>query len=147
MASLNRVTIIGNIGNPPDARNMPNGDPVVHFRVASTEGWKDRNSGERKEHTEWHSIVCYRQQANFVRDFLGKGREVYIEGKLRTRKWTDREGVERYTTEIVADAVQALGPRPEGADNASRQPQGKEAMPPPAGANSYPDDEDDSLPY
>ena len=146
MASLNRAMIIGNIGNAPDARNMPNGDPVAHFRVASTEAWTDRSTGERKENTEWHSVVCYRHQASFVRDFLGKGREVYIEGKLRTRKWTDKEGVERYTTEIVADAVQALGPRPEGAGNASRQPQGKGAIAPPANAN--PDqDEDDDLPY
>ena len=102
MASLNKVMLMGNIGNAPECRTMPNGDPVAHFRLATTEGWTDRSTQERKEHTEWHSIVCYRQQADFVREYLGKGRQIYVEGFLRTRKWTDKQGIERYSTEIRA---------------------------------------------
>jgi single-strand DNA-binding protein len=82
MASLNKVMLMGNIGNAPECRTMPNGDPVAHFRLATTEGWTDRSTHERKEHTEWHSIVCYRQQADFVREYLGKGRQIYVEGLL-----------------------------------------------------------------
>jgi single-strand DNA-binding protein len=144
MASLNKVMLIGNIGNPPECRTMPNGDPVAHFRLATTEGWTDRTTRERKEHTEWHSIVCYRQQADFVREYLGKGRQVYIEGLLRTRKWADSQGVERYTTEIRAEVVQPLGARPEGAAS-SKQSQEQRSEPQSAGA--LPSDMDDDLPY
>ena len=105
MASLNKVMLMGNIGNAPECRTMPNGDPVAHFRLATTEGWTDRSTQERKEHTEWHSIVCYRQQADFVREYLGKGRQIYVEGFLRTRKWTDKQGIESYSTEVRADDV------------------------------------------
>ena len=108
MASLNKVMLIGNIGNAPDCRTMPNGDPVAHFRLATSEGWTDRTTRERKEHTEWHSIVCYRQQADFVRDYLGKGRQVYIEGKLRTDEY-EKDGVKRWSTKIIADEMQMLG--------------------------------------
>ena len=143
MASLNKVMLIGNIGNAPDCRTMPNGDPVAHFRLATSEGWTDRTTRERREHTEWHSIVCYRQQADFVRDYLGKGRQVYIEGLLRTRKWTDAQGIERYTTEIRAEVVQPLGARPEGAAGGTKPGQGPEHQP----SGALPPDEDDDLPY
>lgn len=143
MASLNKVMLIGNIGNAPECRTMPNSDPVAHFRLATSEGWTDRNTRERREHTEWHSIVCYRQQADFVRDYLGKGRQVYIEGLLRTRKWTDNQGIERYTTEIRAEVVQPLGARPEGAVGGAKPGQGHEQQP----SGALPPDGDEDLPY
>jgi single-strand DNA-binding protein len=148
MASLNKVMLIGNIGNAPECRTMPNGDSVAHFRLATTEGWMDRASKERKEHTEWHSVVCYRQQADFVRDFLGKGRQIYVEGILRTRKWADKQGIERYTTEIRVDSVQPLGPRPDGVGGSAsndRAGQGKGNEAPPAGG--FLEGADDDLPY
>ncbi len=141
MASLNKVQLIGNIGNAPTSRVKADGTPVVSFRVATTEGWKDRESGERRESTEWHSVVCYRQLAEFVRDYLGKGRQVYIEGKLRTRKWTDKEGIDRYTTEVVADEVQPLGARPQGAGERP-EPTGQAG-----GAPAGMPEDDDDLPY
>lgn len=145
MASLNKVMLIGNIGNAPECRTMPNGDPVAHFRLATSEGWTDRTTRERKEHTEWHSIVCYRQQADFVRDYLGKGRQVYIEGHLRTRKWTDGQGIERYSTEIRAEVVQPLGARPEGSAGGSRPDQDQAQAP--HSSSALPPDGDDDLPY
>ena len=138
MASLNKVMLMGNIGNAPECRTMPNGDPVAHFRLATTEGWTDRSTQERKEHTEWHSIVCYRQQADFVREYLGKGRQIYVEGFLRTRKWTDQNGVEKYSTEIRADQMQMLGNR---AAAPGAQPQGHDAPPP--DNQGHPMDDDD----
>lgn len=142
MASLNKVQLIGNIGTAPDCRVMPDGTPVVNFRMATTEAWKDRQSGERVEATEWHSVVCRRQLAEFVRDYLGKGRQIYIEGKLRTRKWTDKGGVDHYTTEVAADEVKPLGARPEGSGERSapsRQAGG--------GATGGAGEEEDDLPY
>ena len=138
MASLNKVMLMGNIGNAPECRTMPNGDPVAHFRLATTEGWTDRSTQERKEHTEWHSIVCYRQQADFVREYLGKGRQIYVEGFLRTRKWTDQNGVEKYSTEIRADQMQMLGNR---AAAPGAQTQGHDAPPP--DNQGHPMDDDD----
>ncbi len=138
--ALNKVQLIGNIGNAPEARTMPDGNVVVNFRVATTEAWRDRESGERKEATEWHTVVCYRRLGEFVRDYLGKGRQVYIEGKLRTRKWTDREGIDRYTTEVVADEVQPLGARPQG--DGERPEPSCQAGGVPSGMP-----EDDDLPY
>lgn len=142
MAVLNKVQLIGNIGNAPDSRVMPDGTATVNFRLATTEGWKDRETGERKEATEWHTVVCYRRLAEFVRDYLGKGRQVYVEGKLRTRKWTDKEGIDRYTTEVVAHEVQPLGARPEGSAGDRHAP-ARESAGAPAGV---PEDDDD-LPY
>jgi len=115
MASLNKVSLIGNLGRDPDIRKMPNGDTVVNITVATTDSWVDKNSGEKKESTEWHRIVFYRGLADIVGKYLKKGASVYLEGKLHTRKWTDKDGVERYTTEIIADVMKMLGGR--GADN------------------------------
>lgn len=112
MASVNRVTIIGNLGKDPELRYMPNGDAVCNITVATTEQWKDKNSGEKKEQTEWHRITFYRKLAEIAGQYLKKGSSVYLEGKLQTRKWTDKDGVERYTTEIVADVMQMLGSGP-----------------------------------
>ena len=111
MASVNRVTLIGNLGADPETRYMPNGDAVANIRLATTESWKDKASGEKKEITEWHRVVFYRKLAEIVGQYLKKGAPVYIEGRIRTRKWTDKEGQERYTTEIEATEMQMLGGR------------------------------------
>ena len=111
MASVNKVIIVGNLGRDPETRYMPNGEAVTNVAVATTESWKDKNSGEKKELTEWHRITFYRKLAEIAGQYLKKGSQVYVEGRLQTRKWTDKDGVERYTTEIIADTMQMLGSR------------------------------------
>lgn len=109
MASVNKVQIIGNLGRDPETRYSPSGDAVTNIAVATTESWKDKATGEKKEETEWHRITFYRKLAEVAGQYLKKGSQVYVEGKLHTRKWTDKDGVERYTTEIIADTMQMLG--------------------------------------
>lgn len=109
MASVNKVILVGNLGRDPESRYMPNGDCVCNIAIATTESWKDKNTGEKKEQTEWHRIVLFRKLGEIAAEYLVKGSSVYIEGKLATRKWTDKDGIERYTTEIVADSMQMLG--------------------------------------
>ena len=111
MASLNKVQLIGHLGSNPEMRYMPNGDAVANIRIATTESWKDKASGEKKEVTEWHRVVFYRKLAEIVGQYLKKGSAVYVEGRIRTRKWQDKEGQERYTTEIEASEMQMLGGR------------------------------------
>jgi single-strand DNA-binding protein len=111
MASVNKVILVGNLGADPEMRYMPNGDAVCNARVATTESWKDKQSGEKKEITEWHRVVFYRKLAEIAGQYLKKGSQVYLEGRIRTRKWTDKEGQERYTTEIEANEMQMLGRR------------------------------------
>ncbi len=111
MASVNKVIIVGNLGRDPETRYMPNGEAVTNIAVATTESWKDKSSGEKKELTEWHRITFYRKLAEIAGQYLKKGSQVYIEGRLQTRKWTDKENIERYTTEIIADTMQMLGSR------------------------------------
>ncbi len=109
MASVNKVIIIGNLGKDPETRFIPNGDQTTTITVATTDIWKDKQTGEKKEATEWHRVVFWRKLAEIAGQYLKKGSPVYIEGALKTRKWTDKDGVERYTTEIVADQMQMLG--------------------------------------
>ena len=111
MTTLNKVTLIGYLGHNPEIHYTASGDPVAHFTLATTETWKDKASGEKKEATEWHRIVLYRKLAEIVGQYLKKGSYVYIEGRLQTRKWTAKDGSERYTTEIVADDMRMLGGR------------------------------------
>lgn len=111
MASVNKVIIVGNLGRDPETRYMPNGEAVTNIAVATTESWKDKNTGEKKELTEWHRITFYRKLAEIAGQYLKKGSQIYVEGRLQTRKWQDKEGVERYTTEIIADTMQMLGGR------------------------------------
>lgn len=111
MAGVNKVIIVGNLGNDPEMRTMPNGEAVVNISVATSESWNDKNTGERREITEWHRIVFYRRQAEIVGEYLRKGSKVYVEGKLRTRKWQDQNGQDRYTTEIQGDVLQMLDSR------------------------------------
>ena len=111
MASVNKVTIVGNLGRDPETRYMPSGDAMTNIAVATTDKWKDKTSGEQKEATEWHRIAFFGKLAEIAGQYLKKGSQVYVEGKLRTRKWTDKDGVEKYTTEIIADSMQMLGSR------------------------------------
>ena len=111
MASVNKVILIGNLGKDPDVRYLPSGEAVTNITLATTETWKDKTSGDKKEATEWHRVVFFRKLAEIAGQYLKKGSQVYIEGSLKTRKWQDKEGQERYTTEIVADEMRMLGSR------------------------------------
>jgi single-strand DNA-binding protein len=108
MASVNKVILVGNLGRDPEVRFMPNGEAVCNFSIATTDTWKDK-AGAKQERTEWHNIVMYRKLAEIAGEYLKKGRPVYVEGRLQTRKWQDKEGQDRYTTEIIADQMQMLG--------------------------------------
>lgn len=139
MASVNKVILVGNLGADPESRYMPNGDAVVNIRLATTESWKDKNSGEKKELTEWHRVVFYRKLAEIAGQYLKKGSQVYIEGRLRTRKWQGQDGQDRYTTEIEANEMQMLGRR-EGMGQSSEGSYGGGNRPAarPAAQNSAP---------
>ena len=115
MASINKVILIGNLGRDPEVRYMPSGDAVANITIATTETWKDK-AGEKQEQTEWHRVAMFGKTAEIAGEYLKKGSQVYIEGKLQTRKWTDKEGQERYTTEIRADRMQMLGSRSGGSE-------------------------------
>ncbi|MFZ5522093.1 MAG: single-stranded DNA-binding protein [Pseudomonadota bacterium] len=119
MASVNKVILLGNLGRDPEVRYTPSGSAVCNLRIATTRNWKDKSTGDRVEETEWHSVVLYDRQAEIASEYLKKGRPVYIEGRLKTRKWQDKDGNDRYTTEIVADSMQLLGGR-EGGDGGGR---------------------------
>ena len=116
MAGVNKVILIGNLGNDPDMRYMPNGEPVANISIATSETWNDKNTGEKRERTEWHRVVAYRKTAEIIGQYTRKGSKLYVEGKLQTRKWTDNNGVDRYTTEIIADSVQLLDSRRDDQD-------------------------------
>lgn len=109
MASVNRAIIVGNLGRDPEAKYLPSGDAVTNITVATTDKWKDKTSGEQKENTEWHRISFFGKLAEIAGKYLVKGSQVYIEGSIRTRKYTDKDGVEKYSTEIRADSMQMLG--------------------------------------
>ena len=157
MASVNKVILVGNLGADPEVRYMNNGDAVANIRMATTESWKDKNTGERKEITEWHRVVFYRKLAEIVEKYLKKGSAVYIEGRIRTRKWQDKEGQERYTTEIEANEMQMLGSRQSASSSGGEaefggsmpsQPAPSNAAARSAPAKSSPfDDMDDDVPF
>ncbi|UCB53909.1 MAG: single-stranded DNA-binding protein [Thiotrichales bacterium] len=114
MAGINKVILVGRLGKDPETKYMPSGDAVTSFSIATSENWKDKQSGEKREKTEWHNIVAFRRLGEICGEYLRKGSQVYIEGKLQTRKWQDKNGNDRYTTEIVANEMQMLGGRPSG---------------------------------
>ena len=116
MASVNKVIIVGNLGRDPEVRYSPDGAAICNVSIATTSQWKDKASGERREETEWHRVVFYNRLAEIAGEYLRKGRSVYVEGRLKTRKWQDKEGQDRYTTEIVADQMQMLGGRDSGGE-------------------------------
>ena len=168
MASVNKVIVLGNLGRDPEVRYTPSGAAVCNLRIATTRNWKNKDSGEKMEETEWHSVVLYDRQAEIAGEYLKKGRPVYIEGRLKTRKWQDKEGVDRYTTEIVADSMQLLGGRegmgggaggedegggqsersapPQRPAPASRPPAQAAAKPAPKSATGF-DNMDDDIPF
>ncbi|MEM6819438.1 MAG: single-stranded DNA-binding protein [Pseudomonadota bacterium] len=108
---INKVILVGNLGQDPETRYMPSGGAVTNLRIATSESWKDKQTGEQQERTEWHSIAMFGRLAEISAEYLRKGSQVYIEGKLRTRKWQDKNGNDRYTTEVIADEMQMLGSR------------------------------------
>jgi single-strand DNA-binding protein len=110
MASVNKVILVGNLGRDPEVRRMPSGDAMVNLSIATTDTWKDKG-GERQEKTEWHRVVMFGRVAEVAGEYLKKGSQAYFEGRLQTRKWTDKEGQDKYTTEVVADRMQMLGSR------------------------------------
>ena len=118
MASVNKVILVGNLGRDPETRYNPNGGAICNVSIATTRNWKDKASGERREETEWHRVVFYDRLAEIAGEYLKKGRAVYVEGRLKTRKWTDKDGQERYTTEIIAEEMQLLGSRDGGGGGA-----------------------------
>jgi len=153
MASVNKVILIGNLGADPETRFLPSGDAVANIRMATTDVWKDK-SGEKQEHTEWHRVAFFGKLAEIAGEYLKKGSPVYIEGRIRTRKWQDKEGQDRYSTEIVADRMQLLGSRGGGSEPMAREPKAGAAEPgagaakPAAkkGGASF-DDMDDDIPF
>lgn len=155
MASINKVIVVGNLGRDPESRFMPSGEQVTNIAVATTDKWKDKNSGEQKEATEWHRVSFFGKLAEIAGQYLKKGSQVYIEGRLRTRKYTDKDGIERYATEIIAETMQMLGSR-QGAGEPSDDRYGSApaarqnapAAPRPA-AKSAPNlsDMDDDIPF
>lgn len=138
MACVNRAIILGNLGKDPELRNMPNGDPVCNFSIATSETWKDKQTGERKERTEWHNIVTYRGLAKIASEYLHKGSKVFIEGSIRTRKWEDKEGNDRYTTEIIAERLQML----DGKARAGGDGGGQKGRPDKSNDEQFQDDQD-----
>ncbi len=134
MASVNKVILIGNLGADPESRFAPSGDAICNIRLATTETWRDKNTGERREATEWHRVSFYGKLAEIAGQYLRKGSQVYIEGSLRTRKWQDQSGQDRYTTEIRADEMKMLGGRREGGDAPMRASEGGGGWDAPAAA-------------
>ena len=118
MASVNKVILIGNCGRDPEVRYAPSGSAIANVTIATSRQWKDKTSGERQEETEWHRVVFFDRLGEIAGEYLKKGKSVYVEGRLKTRKWTDKDGVEKYTTEIIADVMQLLGGREGGGGGA-----------------------------
>ncbi|MGD2118613.1 MAG: single-stranded DNA-binding protein [Chromatiales bacterium] len=148
--SVNKVILIGNLGQDPEVRYMPNGNAVANITVATSETWKDKNTGDNQEKTEWHRVVLFRRLAEITGEYLKKGAKVYIEGKLQTRKWQDQNGADRYTTEIVADQLQMLDSRPGGGSSSYDQsrPSSSQSAGAPAPAPAMDSaDFDDDIPF
>lgn len=122
-ASVNKVILVGNLGRDPEVRYSPQGSAICNIAVATSSSWKDKNTGERREETEWHRVVFYNRLAEVAGEYLKKGRSVYIEGRLKTRKWQGQDGQDRYTTEIIADQMQMLGGGGDGAQGGEAAPQ------------------------
>ena len=155
---INKVILVGNLGQDPETRYMPNGKALTNLRIATSESWKDKQTGEQREQTEWHNIVMYDRLAEIAAEYLKKGSQVYIEGKLRTRKWQDKEGRDRYTTEINANEMQMLGGRGGGGGGSGTESRSEPRMAPSGGGGGggdrgaaprgpEPDNFDDDIPF
>lgn len=159
MASVNKVILIGNLGKDPETRYMPSGDAICNITLATTDSWKDK-SGEKQERTEWHRVAFFGKLAEIAGEYLKKGSQVYVEGRLQTRKWQDKDGQDRYTTEIVADKMQMLGSRGGGntfevveegggrrASSGGGSSRGSGGAPAPAKSGGEFDDFEDDIPF
>jgi single-strand DNA-binding protein len=144
---INKVILVGNLGADPETRYMPSGSAVTNLSVATSEQWKDKQSGEQKERTEWHKVAMFNRLAEVAAEYLRKGSQVYIEGKLRTRKWQDRDGNDRWTTEIIADEMQMLGGRGSGGSAPMPSDSGSSRGAPGGPPQSPPDDFEDDIPF
>jgi single-strand DNA-binding protein len=151
---INKVILIGNLGQDPETRTTPGGTTVTNIRIATSESWRDKQSGEMKEQTEWHGIVLWNKLGEIAAEYLRKGSQVYIEGRLQTRKWQDKQGNDRYTTEIVASEMQMLGGRGGGGgggaaqETRDRRDPGAEAVSAPSGGGGGSSaDFDDDIPF
>ncbi len=147
---VNKVILVGNLGNDPEVKYMPNGNAVANVSIATTESWKDKQTGEQKDRTEWHRCVFFRRLAEIAGEYLKKGSQVYIEGKLQTRKWQDKSGTDHYTTEIVVNDMQMLGGRSGGSADfgGGASAERPSAAPAPAAATAaVADDFDDDIPF
>ena len=158
---INKAILIGNLGNDPDIRYTASGTAIANISLATAESWRDKNSGEQQERTEWHRIVFFGRLAEVVGEYLRKGSQIYVEGRIQTRKWQDKEGNDRYSTEVVANEMQMLGGRggsgagaPMNPDNQARAPEARNTAPPPdkpapaARPGAAPaDDFDDDIPF
>ncbi len=154
MASVNKVILIGNLGRDPETRYSPDGAAITNVSVATTSQWKDKGTGEKREETEWHRVAFFGRLAEIAGEYLKKGSPVYIEGRLRTRKWQDKDGQDRYTTEIVADVMQMLGSRQGGGAPSEEEPRTQRSAPKPATAKAAKEpagggvaDMDDDIPF
>jgi single-strand DNA-binding protein len=137
---INKVILVGNLGADPETRYMPSGSAVTTLSIATSEQWKEKQSGEQKERTEWHKVAMFNRLAEIAAEYLRKGSQVYIEGKLRTRKWQDRDGNDRWTTEVIADEMQMLGGRGGGGSAPMSSGSGQSSAPPQPPADEFDDD-------
>jgi len=147
---INKVIIVGNLGGDPETRYMPSGSAVTNITVATNESWKDKKTGEQKDRTEWHKVAMFNRLAEVAAEYLRKGSQVYIEGKLRTRKWQDKSGQDRWTTEIIADEMQMLGGRGGGSGGgggSAPMSSDQNSSPPSAPPQPDPGDFDDDIPF
>jgi single-strand DNA-binding protein len=159
VASVNKVILVGNLGRDPEVRYSAEGSAICNISIATTSNWKDKSSGERREETEWHRVVMYNRLAEIAGEYLRKGRPIYVEGRLRTRKWQNKEGQDQYTTEIIADQMQMLGGRDGMGDGgtgggqegsprpAAARPQAQRPAAPAAGGSANLGDLDDDIPF
>lgn len=162
MASVNKVILVGNLGRDPEVRYSADGNAICNVSIATTSNWKDKGTGERREETEWHRVVMYNRLAEIAGEYLRKGRPIYVEGRLRTRKWQNKEGQDQYTTEVIADQMQMLGGRDGGgsegggsegggyeapASRPASRPQAQRPAAPAAGGSANLGDLDDDIPF
>ena len=143
---INKVILVGNIGQDPEVKYLPSGGAVANVSLATSESWKDKQSGEVKERTEWHNVTFYQRLAEIVGEYLKKGSQIYVEGSLRTRKWQDKNGQDRYTTEIIASDMQMLGGRGGSSDGGANKDAGR-SREPAKGPSNYDEGFDDDIPF
>ncbi len=144
---VNKVILVGNLGNDPDMRYTAGGAAVANISLATTDSWRDKESGEKQERTEWHRVVFFGRLAEIVGEYLRKGSQIYVEGRLQTRKWQDKEGTDRYTTEIVANDMQMLGSRSGGSANFDSPPPEQDTAQKSEPIPAADDDFDDDIPF